>query len=96
MADAAEKQALDIGLIPACSQESESEQSRMMRRIVQGIVRYDLSERQRQVMQLYYYEHKSMREIAAILGVTISSVSHTHRRACRMVREKLVAYQMTR
>jgi RNA polymerase sigma factor (sigma-70 family) len=49
----------------------------------------DLSERERLVMNLYYYEEMTMREIGLILGVHESRVSQTHASAVLHLRARL-------
>jgi len=48
-----------------------------------------LSEKQRLVMSLYYYEELSMLEIASILNVNESRVSQIHSAAVKILRNKL-------
>jgi RNA polymerase sigma factor FliA len=51
----------------------------------------DLPERERLVMNLYYYEETTMREIGIILGVVESSVSQIHASAVLHLRARLSA-----
>lgn len=81
-------------MFPAQLQIERCERNRLAGHIARGIIEHELSERQRQVIILYYREQKSMAEIAETLGVTVSSVSHTHRRACETVRSRLEAYHL--
>ena len=56
-----------------------------------NILEHDISARQKQVLLLYYGEGKKMADIAQLLGVNISTVSRTHRRACAAVQKRLKA-----
>ena len=53
-----------------------------------NILEHDISARQKQVLLLYYGEGKKMADIAQLLGVNISTVSRTHRRACAAVQKR--------
>jgi RNA polymerase sigma factor for flagellar operon FliA len=55
-----------------------------------------LSEKQRLVMSLYYYEELSMLEIASILNVNESRISQIHSAAVKILRNKLRALGCTR
>ena len=57
-----------------------------------NIMENEISARQKQILVLYYKEKKTMPEIARQLGVCISTVSRTHRRACETVRSRLRSY----
>ena len=46
-----------------------------MHRAIAGIIRHELSDKQREAVIMYYYENKTGTEIASILGVNKSSVS---------------------
>ena len=52
----------------------------------------DLSERQRIVLSLYYYEDLNLKEIGQILRITESRVSQLHAQAIVRLRAKLVTY----
>jgi RNA polymerase sigma factor for flagellar operon FliA len=51
-----------------------------------------LTEKERMVVSLYYYEHLKLHEIATIMGVSESRVSQTHSRAIIKMKQRLVAY----
>ncbi len=59
-----------------------------------NILEHDISARQKQVLLLYYGEGKKMADIAQLLGVNISTVSRTHRRACAAVQKRLKACRL--
>jgi RNA polymerase sigma factor for flagellar operon FliA len=54
-----------------------------------------LSERERQVVALYYVEELTMKEIGAVLGVTESRVSQVHTQAVVRLRAALGAKRLT-
>jgi len=48
-----------------------------------------LDERDRLIIALYYYENLNYKEIAAVLGITVSRVSQVHSRILKELKEKL-------
>ena len=78
-------------LFPAEVSVERQERYRMACFAAKNILEHEISARQRQVLVLYYQEKKTMPEIAAALGVNVSTVSRTHRRACTAVRSRLKA-----
>lgn len=68
------------------------EKQRVACLIAKNIMENEISARQKQILVLYYKEKKTMPEIARQLGVCISTVSQTHRRACETVRSRLRSY----
>jgi RNA polymerase sigma factor for flagellar operon FliA len=48
-----------------------------------------LNEKEQLIIQLYYFEELSLREISEILGVTESRVSQIHKKVIKKIREKL-------
>ncbi len=52
-----------------------------------------LPERERRVLQLYYQQDQSFREIATALGITVSRVCQVHRRALEALRRTLSEWQ---
>ena len=59
-----------------------------MVKILGGIIE-TLSERERQVITLYYYEEMTLKEIARILGVSESRASQIHSKAIMVLRSKM-------
>lgn len=49
----------------------------------------DLSEKERMVITLYYYEEMKLKEIASLLGVSESRASQIHSKAVMMLRSKM-------
>lgn len=52
----------------------------------------NLTEKERLVVSLYYYEHLKLHEIAKIMGVSESRVSQTHSKAILKMRQRVEAY----
>lgn len=50
---------------------------------LENLISERLTWRQKQIIMLYYYEGRKQREIAAMLGVSESAVSHTKHTALR-------------
>lgn len=69
---------------PEESSQQNSRRSLMLRSIQQ------LSERQRVVLSLYYFEDLNLKEIGSILGVTESRISQIHSKAVAQLRPILV------
>jgi RNA polymerase sigma factor for flagellar operon FliA len=49
----------------------------------------ELSERERTIITLYYFEHLNYREIAEVIGITVSRISQIHARVISSLKEKL-------
>ena len=73
------------------SQVERRERRRYASLLAKNIIENELSARQKHILVLYYKEQKTMPEIAQALGVSVSSVSHTHRRAFDTIRSRLCA-----
>ena len=51
-----------------------------------------LSDKEKQVIVMYYYEDMTLKEIAAVLSVTESRISQLHTRSLQKMKQKLGAY----
>ena len=69
--------------------EEEVERTEMIK-ILGGLIE-ELSERERMVITLYYYEEMTLKEIARVLGVTESRTSQIHSKAVMLLRSKMNA-----
>ena len=69
--------------------ESNSVQHNLMIKVMRNVIENELSERQRQVITLYYFQKMNIPEIAKMLGVNRSTVSRTISRGRRNIMEKL-------
>ena len=56
---------------------SNSRQAKTLYRVLHLVIENDLSGRQREVAQCYYFDHMTLRQIADKLGVDPSTVSRT-------------------
>ena len=61
----------------------------LMIKIMRNIIENELSERQRQMIVLYYFNRLNIPEIAEMLGVNRSTVSRTISRGRRNILEKM-------
>jgi len=68
--------------------DNSQEISRLKRNLIRCL-REDITEKQRQVLLLYYAEGKNMREIGQFLGVDKSTVSRTIKRGEHRLRRCL-------
>jgi RNA polymerase sigma factor for flagellar operon FliA len=48
-----------------------------------------MEKREQTIIQLYYFEELSLKEISEILGITESRISQIHKSVIRKIREKL-------
>jgi len=71
--------------------EKNAEQQEMVKFLADEIKK--LSERERLVVTLYYYEDFTSKEIAQVLGVTDSRVSQIHSRARDKLKNRLLKFQ---
>ena len=51
-----------------------------------------LTEKERKVIELYYYEELTLKEISKVLGVTESRISQLHTKALLKMRRKMGSY----
>ncbi|MBQ8824332.1 MAG: sigma-70 family RNA polymerase sigma factor [Ruminococcus sp.] len=59
---------------------------------VNNLIQNALTTRQREVIVLYYYEKMKLPDIAQRLGITVSTVSRTKKRACQRLMQHLQYY----
>lgn len=72
------------------SPEQSLEQKELLEMLAQGID--ELSERERLVITLYYYEHLKLSEISKIMGVTDQRIAQISSRAVSKLRKKILNY----
>jgi RNA polymerase sigma factor for flagellar operon FliA len=58
-----------------------------LRRVLEAAI-HRLPERDQQIVQMYYFEDKTFKEIGQVLGVTESRVSQLHTRICHRLRDQ--------
>jgi len=76
-----------------------SPEQQVARRQQQALVDKQLKElepRRRRLLELYYFEDKTMSEIGAVFGVNESRISHLHKEALYMLRTGDFAYRRER
>lgn len=72
--------AADMAVYARLTAEDNSRQVHGLRRNLAAALRQDVTERQRQLLMMYYAQGMNMREIAETLGVDRSTVSRTIKR----------------
>jgi RNA polymerase sigma factor (sigma-70 family) len=76
------------------NEQDNREQLVRLKRILHQVICHRLTQRQKEILLLYYYENKSMPQIAEMLGIHKSTVSRTLSRARDNIRKYLEFYQM--
>lgn len=76
------------------SDENNAERLARLKRLMHQVIQCRLTERQKEMLVLYYFEHKSMPEIAQMLEVNKSTVSRTLNRAQNNIRKYLEFYML--
>lgn len=61
----------------------------LMLKIMNNIIENNLTERQKQMITMYYFQHMNISEIASVLGVNRSTVSRTISRGRKNIAEKM-------
>lgn len=54
----------------------------------------ELNERDRTILSLYYYEELNYQDIAKLLNITVSRVSQLHSKIIKLLKQKLVPYNV--
>lgn len=71
------------------TESNNSEKHRLMLKIMRNIIENELTDRQRQMIGLYYFKRMNIPEIAELLKVNRSTVSRTISRGRRNIMEKM-------
>lgn len=71
------------------TESSNTAQHRMMLKILRKVIEEALTERQREMITLYYFDRANIPQIAEKLGVNRSTVSRTISRGRRNIMEKM-------
>ena len=74
------------------TESDNSEKHRLMLKILRKVISEELTERQREVITLYYFDRANIPQIAEMLGVNRSTVSRTISRGRRNIMEKMKYY----
>lgn len=80
--------------IMGSNEEGTPEQGLMQNEMRQQLMKAieSLTEKERMVVSLYYYEHLKLHEIATIMGVSESRVSQTHSKAILKMKKVMMEY----
>lgn len=79
----------EISALIGDTESSNSTQHRMMLKILRKVIEEELTQRQREMITLYYFERLNIPQIAERLGVNRSTVSRTISRGRRNIMEKM-------
>lgn len=74
------------------SAETNNNTLKIIKKAVCEIIKNDLTERQKQIVVLYYYNNMKMIEISALLNVNVSTVSRTLARARKNIYDRTKYY----
>lgn len=74
------------------SAETNNDNLKKAKHALIQVIKYDLTERQKEVITLYYYKKMKMSEIADILGLNVSTVSRTIRSAKKKICDRIKYY----
>ena len=74
-------------LLSEYNTEAQIEKDELIEHI--KLILNEFSERDQMIIQLYYYEELSLKEISEILNITESRISQIHKRLITKIRERL-------
>lgn len=70
-------------------ENDNSKKHSLMLKIMQNIIENDITERQRQMITMYYFQHMNIPQIAETLGMNRSTVSRTISRGRKNIMAKM-------
>lgn len=79
----------EIAALIGDTKSDNSEKHRLMLKILRKVISEELTERQREMITLYYFDRANIPQIAEMLGVNRSTVSRTISRGRRNIMEKM-------
>ena len=79
----------EIAALIGDTESDNSEKHRLMLKILRKVISEELTERQREMITLYYFDRANIPQIAEKLGVNRSTVSRTISRGRRNIMEKM-------
>ncbi|MBP1550088.1 MAG: sigma-70 family RNA polymerase sigma factor [Oscillospiraceae bacterium] len=79
----------EIAALIGDTESDNSEKHRLMLKILRKVISEELTERQREMITLYYFDRANIPQIAEMLGVNRSTVSRTISRGRRNIMEKM-------
>lgn len=74
-----------------CNPSTNKKDIEKMKQLLSVAMLYDLTQRQRECLELYYYENKRMNEIASLLSISPSTVTR-HIKAAQKKLKGLAKY----
>ena len=80
-----------LGSLALYHNTNDNEHTERIKRVISLVIRNELTEKQRQVLLMYYFDNKNIIEISKELGINKSSVSRLISRA-KMRIEKALKY----
>ena len=72
-------------------QPEEKIQENELKKVLKDTLEF-LTEKERKVIELYYYEELTLKEISKVLGVSESRISQLHTKALSKMRKKMGSY----
>ncbi len=80
--------------LSAQTQNDNFQQSRKIKKILPLVIQNQLTQRQREILLLYFFHQKKQTEIGFILGIDKSSVSRTLKRAIQNLKKFIQYYPL--
>ncbi len=84
----------EVSTLQASDEDSLPERGLMQAELREELIKAieELTEKERMVVSLYYYEHLKLHEIAKVMGVSESRISQTHSKAILKMSKRLTQY----
>lgn len=82
----------EYALLTASNGKSNDEQLFRLKEAVAKVIQNELTKRQCEILDLYFFQNKSVEEIAALLNVNKSTISRTKNRAIDKIKRFLQYY----
>lgn len=82
----------EYALLTASNGKSNDEQLFRLKEAVEKVIQNELTKRQCEILDLYFFQNKSVEEIAALLNVNKSTISRTKNRAIDKIKRFLQYY----
>lgn len=82
----------EYALLTASKGKSNDEQLSRLKDAVAKVIKNELTKRQCEILDLYFFQNKSVEEIAALLNVNKSTISRTKNRAIDKIKRFLQYY----
>lgn len=82
----------EYALLTASNGKSNDQQLFRLKEAVAKVIQNELTKRQCEILDLYFFQNKSVEEIAALLNVNKSTISRTKNRAIDKIKRFLQYY----